>query len=243
MGQHSQSTQVEPSRASIVSGWILVTAVTALMTRVVSAFMMTEAHLIALALGLGLNVILVAQTVSRMGERSLSRDRVRREEEKIQRAAQRVREECQRNTGTWEGDEPGQVLTVRWDPAARIYLVRGWLGDFWQASNETPWPDLETLAAALAEFERTQELIPWDDEGTCSVRTWLGLPGWDTGTMDVAEEPLDTPEFVTAEEWQEAYEARQRVGEDTAVIQLSSRMRVPPGLYWDEELRTVDTTV
>jgi hypothetical protein len=130
---------------------------------------------------------LTGQTVIRHTERQVARDRTRRELERLERQSEAAREARRINTGTWQGDAVGQVLTVRYDPETGQFHAEGWLGDQLQLYPERLWSDRATLVAALSELETTGELEPVDDEGTRAVRARLDLPGpWNE------EEPVVT---------------------------------------------------
>lgn len=132
---------------------------------------------------------LTAQCVIRHTERQAAQERQRRAEE----AEHEARQLARLNTGTWQGDAVGQVLTVRYDPATGRWYVQGWMGDHAVFHPERRWADRAALYAALSELETTGELEPQDDEGTRAVRARLGLPGWDAERHDpepVATQPM-----------------------------------------------------
>lgn len=129
---------------------------------------------------------LTAQCVLRHTERQAAKDRARRAQE-VKDDAWRDR---MRNTGFWQGDALGQVLSVRYDPADGQFYVEGWLGDFSQIRPERVWSDRATLVQVLSEMEATGELEPQDDEGTRAVRARLDLPGPWNEPDPVATQPM-----------------------------------------------------
>jgi hypothetical protein len=179
MSQHSQRTQIGPSRLSIVLGWVAVAVTIGLVSRILGRPDLDGGHVIGAALGIVLGALLVAQTVARVGDRILAQDRVRRAAERAARQEERTAALVTGETGTWRGDSVGEVLTVRYEAATATYHVRGWLGDHWQLSHEMPWTHPGSLASHLAELEAGSELRPEDDEGTRAIRARLMLPGWD----------------------------------------------------------------
>lgn len=230
MTSHSQRTYVVPPLAPIIIGWALVASTLALTGRLLWVDPITDEAAIGAVLGFTLALVLLGQVVGRMGDRTLARDRIRRETERRERAAQREQEERARHTGTWEGDAPGMVLTVRHDPATGLVYVRGWLGEHYQVSGETHHPDTVALAGALRELEVTGELVPWEDEGTRAMRARLDLPGWDTGHVAVAELDPEDDRYP-----------QEPSPEDTGVIHYTDTglPRRPVG----ETLRPIDTAV
>jgi hypothetical protein len=213
-----------PPLAPIVIGWALVAATLALTGRLLWADPITDEALIGAVLGFTLALVLLGQVVGRMGDRSLAQGRIRRERERQERQARFEAEERARHTGSWEGDGPGQTLTIRQDPSNGLFYVRGWLGDFASQTAELPHPDPFALSDALRELEATRELDPVDTEGTRYVRAALGLPAWDTGHVAVAE---PRPEDTAVIEWTDAGLPRRPVGEslrpiDTAVFRTEA---------------------
>lgn len=85
-------------------------------------------------------------------------------------------------TGTWTGPEnqPGMVLTVRWDPHLCVFLVKGWISDNYQVADEMRWwgDNWATLRRMIEEAE-VDGLEPMDDEPTRAIRARLNVKGWD----------------------------------------------------------------
>jgi hypothetical protein len=169
MSQHSQRTQQGPSVASIV-----VTGVFALVAVVASTlvvWMPSEPDWWHIAGAAGWTVLawmLTGQAVVRHVERRAAEDRAERAIVKIQR-------ERALNTGTWEGEVPGEVLTIRYEPSTGAYWAEGWISDHWQIRPETVWADRATLIQTLRELEHSGEMTAWDDEGTRAVRARLDI--------------------------------------------------------------------
>lgn len=194
MSQHSQRTQRGPSVASIVGTGVAALAAVGTSTLVV--WMPGEPdrwHIVGAAGWTVLAWMLTGQAVVRHTERQVARDRVRREQDRRERQEDAAREVRRINTGTWQGDAIGQVLTVRYEPETGEFYAEGWLGDHFQVYPERLWSDRATLVQALSELETTGELEPVDDEGTRAVRARLDLPGWDAERTDpepVATQPM-----------------------------------------------------
>ncbi len=191
MSQHRQDIPTEPSRwwivlyglAGVVALWVVLATI--------AAQTWTWVHLAAVLFGLFTVAVFAALSGHKILQRGEARLAAVKREVRERERAHREHQERMRNTGTWQGDAVGQVLTVRWEPASRTYLVQGWLSDFWVQRDERPWADLDTLASTLIELEAT-ELRPADDEGTRAVRARLDLPGWDGGEPDpVATQPIE----------------------------------------------------
>jgi hypothetical protein len=246
MSQHSQRTQQGPSLASIVvTGAVVIAAVVASTLTVWMPESPDWWHVLGAAGWTVLAWVLTAQAVARYLDRRTAIDRA-------ERAAQRRRAERALNTGTWEGETPGEVLTIRYEPSTGAYWAEGWISDHWQIRPETIWADRATLVHTLRELERSGEMTPWEDEGTRAVRARLDV---DPEFLSVAElEELedpgmawDVPEDRAAEDevntiWEEAAEATRRAealsAEDTRVIRYTDQglPRRPVG----ETLRPID---
>lgn len=85
------------------------------------------------------------------------------------------------NTGTWGNlpNQPGAVLTVRWDPGlAGTYWVKGWISDNWQIPREIEWQDTQTLRRVIEELEIDGLTPDDDDEPTRAIRARLMVKGW-----------------------------------------------------------------
>ena len=202
MSQHSQRTQRGPSVGSIIGmGAFTLTALTLSILTVWRPERPDTWHTVGAAGWTVLAWVLTAQTVTRCHERQAAIDRARR----AARSEHEARQLARLNTGTWQGDAVGQVLTVRYDPADGRWYVQGWMGDHAVFYPERHWGDRDTLYAALAELEVTGELEGQDDEGTRAVRARLGLPG---------------PWFDA-----EPVQPLGAVGDETR------RLEVPPGAY------------
>lgn len=144
-----------------------------------------------------------------------------------------------KNTGTWQGDQIGQAMTIRYEPVSATWWVQGWMSDFWQLAEETEWTwPVDSLINAVREHEASGELRPMLDQGTTAVRERLGLPSarvmaeeadeisgldhWaydDTSVMEVPGAALDrlsmpVPRFTT--EWER--DAWLREQDETQVI-------------------------
>lgn len=184
MSLHRQPTRGEPSWWPILLYSLAGVAALWTVLAVIAAETWTWVHLAAVVFGLFTAAVFAGLSGHKVLQRGEARIAEVRRAHREQEHAERVAAERARNTGTWQGDHVGQVLTVRWDAAARVYLVQGWISDHWQQREERAWTDLETLAHTLAEAEATGELRPLDDEGTRSVRARLDLPGWDLDPED-----------------------------------------------------------
>lgn len=186
MSQHRQITQAGPSVASILAGGVLVLAAATTSTWIISSPVLTWRE-VAGAIGCSmLAVLLTGQTVARYGERERAKGR----QERARRAEEDAWRDRLRNTGMWNGDALGQVLSVRYEPRDGQFYVEGWLGDHFQIRPERVWSDRATLVQTLAELELTGELEPTDDEGTRAVRARLDLPGPWNETEPVATQPM-----------------------------------------------------
>lgn len=176
MSQHAQRTQTGPGRAVITVGWLLTGAAMAGVAYLVTGIRAVplDAVDLRMAVGAGLGVALSMMTAARTMDLHVTRETIRRRIERNARTAERAAAERARNTGTWRGDGEGQSLTVRYDPARGRYLVQGWLGERY-LDREVPWTALLTLRVMLQRFEEDGSLEPLDDEGTRSIRAWLGL--------------------------------------------------------------------
>lgn len=73
------------------------------------------------------------------------------------------------NTGRWVSPYAGDVLTVRWDPAARVFFVDG-----------VAWVRREDVRAMLLRLEEELNWAPKRDNPTRAARARLDLPGWET---------------------------------------------------------------
>lgn len=173
MSQHHLRTKNGPSGMSIglLVGFTMVILVT---VGWVASGPVSSELIGGVVLGSLLFIALSCQVAGRLIERRIVLDRHRRELD-AERAVQEA--EYQRRmqrTGTWEGSV-GQMLVVRYaDDSARWY-VHGWLGEFWQLSEETEWGwHIDSLISAITELEATGELAPCRDEGTAWVRRRFG---------------------------------------------------------------------
>jgi hypothetical protein len=182
MSQHSQRTQNGPSMASVIVGVILTLGAVGVGMWVISGSGLDGRHVTGYVGWMALGVLLGGQAIVRLAEwqsiREQARDRERGEREAAERQAEQDAARQARVTGTWTGDGPGQVLTVRMDEEGNL-VVRGWLSDHWQQHDERIWSqDVAGLAEMVQELERSGELAPVDDEGTIFMRTLLDLGVW-----------------------------------------------------------------
>ncbi|AAT36820.1 Pas72 [Actinoplanes phage phiAsp2] len=189
MSQHSQRTQRGPSVASIAGTGVAALAAVVASTLVV--WMPSEPDWWHIAGAAGWTVLawmLTGQAVVRHVERRAAEDRAERAITKIQR-------ERALNTGTWEGEVPGEVLTIRYEPRDGSYWAEGWISDHWQIRPETVWSDRATLVHTLRELERSGEMTPWEDEGTRAVRARLDIdPEGDGYPQEVQEDHTEAAE-------------------------------------------------
>lgn len=235
MSQHRQITSPEPSRGRIVLWAVLAGLTSGVVLRVAGDGRWTWVHLVAVVFGLVVTALNLAMVMHTISQRADARMALIRQEARIHRTDQEAREARRINTGTWNGDAVGQVLTVRYDPAAGEFYVQGWLGDFFQVPTERPWSDRATMVQTIAELELTGELEPQDDEGTRAVRARLDLPGWDAERHDPEDDsyPQDTGERAQEAAWladvtQTDLGAVQPLG---TVQEETRRLPVPSGAY------------
>lgn len=204
MSQHSQRTQHGPSWASIITGAVLVAGAVAVSTWITTSPALTWREATGAAGWSLLAMLLTGQVVGRVVERKIVEDRVKREAERLDRQVSAAREVRRVNTGTWQGDAVGQVLTVRYDPEDGTFYAEGWLGDHFQLYPERAWHDRATLVQTLAELETTGELEPVDDEGTRGIRARLDLPGWDREPEQPEPVRYDEPDNAgTGRRWED----------------------------------------
>lgn len=169
--RHSQRTHRGPSWLSIGAGGASAFILGGLSTAIVTGPTVDWRHLAGSLCAIVLAGLTTGQTVQRMVERRTIAERTARAREELLmiRAL---------NTGTWAGDQPGDRLTIRWDPAAGRYFAEGWLGDDWEIEPETEWDRRWSLADVLTELETTGLLHPYDDGPTRRIRARLNLPPW-----------------------------------------------------------------
>lgn len=172
MSQHAQRTQTGPARVAIAIGWALTLAASA--ATVWIAWGLKDGLDPRYTAGMGLGLAVTMLTVARTVDLHVMRETIKRRTERASRTAERAEAERARLTGTWSGDGEGQTLTVRYEPARGRYLVQGWLGERY-LDREVPWTALLTLRVTIQQFEEDGSLEPLDDEGTRSIRAWLGL--------------------------------------------------------------------
>jgi len=194
MSQHSQRTQNGPSMASIVAGAVFTLVDVAIGMWIIAGSGLDGRHVTGYIGWMVLAVLLGGRTIVRLAEwqsiREQVRDRERGEREAAERQAQQEAEHRAVVTGTWTGDGPGQVLTVRLDDEGNL-VVQGWLSDHWQQHDERIWSqDVAGLSEMVGELERSGELAPVSDEGTIFVRTLLDLGAWPLPSFDEIEHEL-----------------------------------------------------
>lgn len=185
-----QNENEVPSRASI--GWALAFTVLVFAADLYVALGDDGAHgTVGWALGFLAFYLMAGRTADRAARRrGLIREaRVAAFERELERRDQ---------TGTWTGPEnqPGMVLTVRWDPHLCVFLVKGWVSDNYQVPEEIRWwgDNWGTLRRMIEEAE-VDGLEPADDEPTRAIRARLNVKGWD----DPA--PSDRPTGVQGGDW------------------------------------------
>jgi hypothetical protein len=191
MSQHSQRTQAGPSMTSIVTGAVFTLVDVAIGMWIIAGSGLDGRHVTGYIGWMVLAVLLGGRTIVRLAEwqsiREQARERRRRLEQEAVRAAQEAVERQAKVTGTWTGDGPGQVLTVRLDDEGNL-AVQGWLSDHWQQQDERIWSyPVGELVEMVRELERSGELGPVNDEGTVFMRTMLDLGAWPLPSFDELE--------------------------------------------------------
>jgi len=184
MSQHRKDTPREPSMWWVALYGSAAGITIGLVLRVIGEDTWSWVHLAAVVFGIFTAAVFVALVAHKLSQREDARRAAARQAEREHRDALRDNDQRVAATGTWRGDNVGEVLTVRWDDGAGHYLVHGWLGEHWQTPRELPWTHPESLAGHLRELEITDELRPVDDAGTRAMRVRLGLAPVLTGGQD-----------------------------------------------------------
>lgn len=77
-----------------------------------------------------------------------------------------------RHTGTWIVPEHGDRMTIRYDPDARAYWVKGWVAKDEFIPDEVLWAGPRSLWTLITEAE-AEGMAPAEDEGTMRIRARL----------------------------------------------------------------------